>query len=70
MLSIFQHALCALFTRSGIQALRWDPVIVAGGQVLSPQCDVDMRILTEDHSQLLNSAGHPLGASNSCGRWK
>ena len=53
MLTIFQHELFVLFTLTGIQALRWVPVNVAGGQVLSRQCDVDMRILSEDESQLL-----------------
>lgn len=41
------------FDPSGIQALRRVLVNVAGGPMLSPQCDVDVRISTEDHSQLL-----------------
>lgn len=53
MLTIFQHELFALFIPRGIQELRWTSVNVAGGQMLSPQCDVDMRILTKYESQLL-----------------
>lgn len=52
-LSIFQHELFSLFTHTGIQALRWALVEVAGGQHFLPECDVDLRILAENNERVL-----------------
>lgn len=52
-LLFFKHELFSLFTNTGIQALRWTLVNTAGGQQFMPECDVDLRILTENNERVL-----------------